>query len=62
MAETITIEKKEYEKLKEKARLLENIVDEEGLTESELKKIRESEKSKTLPENEAKKKYHEFFK
>ncbi|MEK6862266.1 MAG: hypothetical protein AABY07_09965 [Nanoarchaeota archaeon] len=61
MNQTITISRNEYENLKQKARELDMIVDNEGLGEEDLKLLERAEKSKTLTEEEAKKKYSDFF-
>lgn len=62
MTDTITISKHQYKELMEKARMLESIVDEEGLTEAELRKLRKAERSRTLTEKEARKRHGWFFK
>ncbi|MFH1592034.1 MAG: hypothetical protein ABIB47_01570 [Candidatus Woesearchaeota archaeon] len=61
MSQTITISKEEYEDLKQKAKELNMIIDKEGLSEEDLKLLEMAEKSKTLSEEEAKKRYPEFF-
>lgn len=60
--ETVTIPKRKYEELRKKVRMLENIIDEERLTAAELRRLRRAEKSRTLTEKAAKKKYPRFFK
>ena len=55
------ISKQEYKELKQKARELDMIIDKEGLSERDLKLLEKAEKSKTLSEKEARKKYPEFF-
>lgn len=61
MERTITISKDEYKLLKEKAKELDMIIDKEGLNKEDLKLLEKAEKSKTLSEKEAEKKYPEFF-
>ena len=61
MTQTITIPKIEYEDLKQKAKELDMIIDKEGLSLGELKLLEKAEKSKSLTEEEAKKKYPKFF-
>ncbi|MBS3155921.1 hypothetical protein J4413_01660 [Candidatus Woesearchaeota archaeon] len=61
MTQTITILKMEYEDLKQKAKELDMIIDKEGLSKEELKLLEKAEESKSLTEEEAKKKYPKFF-
>ena len=61
MSETITIPKEEYKELKQKAKELDMIIDKEGLTKEEVNILTKAEKSKTLSEREARKKYPMFF-
>ena len=57
----IKISKEEYDTLKEKARELDIIIDKEGLSKEDLQLLAEAEKSNTLTEETAKKRYSEFF-
>jgi len=52
MAETVTIPKREYKALKEKAKAFEMLVDSEGLSEKELARIKAAKKTKLLSEKE----------
>ncbi len=52
MQETVTIPLKEYNELKHKAGVLDEIVEEEGLTIVELEKIKMAERSKKMTEEE----------
>jgi len=52
MQETVTIPLKEYEELKHKAGVLDEIVEEESLTIIEIEKIKLAERSKKLTEEE----------
>ncbi len=51
-SETVTISKEKYNELKEKARAFERIVDSEGLSKSDLAKIKRAKKTKLLSEKE----------
>ena len=59
MGEIVTISKKEYKELAEKAKILEGIIDKEDLKYTELKKHRKFRKNNILTEKEAKKKDEE---
>lgn len=60
MAETITLPKKEYETLKHKAELLDNIIETEGLTNEEIMQLEEARLGKSLTEGEFLKKHPEL--
>lgn len=52
MAETVTLTMDEYQELKHKAALLEEILEEESLTQAELEKLERAEKSGKMSEAE----------
>ena len=60
MVQTITLPKKEYEALKQKAELLDSIIETEGLTAEEIKELEEARLGKSLTENEFLKKHPEL--
>ena len=60
MQKTITIPLEDYEDLKHKAELLEEIVGEEELTVTELEKIKRAEKTKKISEADFYSKHREL--
>ena len=50
MAETVTLSSEEYRELKHKAELLDEILEEESLTEAELARLKRAEKSDRMSE------------
>ncbi len=60
MTETVTLPKKEYESLKHKAELLDNIIETEELTVDEIKNLEEARLGKSLTEEEFLKKHPEL--
>ncbi len=60
MAKTVTLQKEEYETLKHKAELLDNIIETEGLTEEEIMQLEEARLGKSFTEGEFLKKHPEL--